>query len=442
MSKCSGEKRTFENTDISPTASDSKTHKSEGSCNTTMESLIQSLQSTISTLSMEVSSLKNSNNDLKKTVDDLNASVGSLKSDLKIANESLVESASSTTKLNLKLDALEKENQQLKRWVGEIQDKIADIEYHQRRNNLVFEGIPEPNHRESGFEIYNLIISYLSNIIDTSDVRIARCHRMGPYKAGVNRNIIVNFMWFGDITSILENKSKLPKGVYVKPDLPKIWDDRMRMLRPVYKALRDDTKVTENVSLSKGKLRVGKAEYSADSMSQLAERYPNLSPCEKENETTIAYLGPYSPYSNMNLSSFVIDNRTYRSAEHYIQSQKASLFGDDKRESRILNADTPFEAKALSKNIMNFNAYDWEQHAEKIATAAVTAKFSQNQAYMERLLSTNKIIVESSSDTFWGTGIHLKSSAALNESSWNGRGLMSMVFNNVRENLKQMLKNG
>ena len=429
-------KRTIEDTDISPIAPDSKQQKGNA---ITMEGLIQSLQATINTLSTEVSALKSSNDDLKTTVDNLNSSVSALKTELKNTTESLTENSMYSMKLSEKISALESENKVLRQWIEQIEDKITSLEYHQRRNNLVFEGIPEPVHKESGQEIFSTLIGCLSNVVDTTGIRIARCHRLGPYKAGVNRNIIANFLWYGDITDILANKKRLPKGVYVKTDIPKVWDDRMRMLRPMYKALRDDPKVDETVSLSKGKLFVGKSSYTPNMMSDLANRFPNANPCEKEDENTIGFLGPYSPFSNMNLCKFKVDNVEYKSAEHYIQSKKASLFNDDVMEAKILVADTPFEAKSLSKQIKEFNAFEWEKHAEKVATTAVTAKFSQNSHLMERLMGTNKSIVECSPDIYWGTGVSLKSANALNESAWTGRGLMCIVYTNVRENIKQLL---
>ena len=80
-----------------------------------------------------------------------------------------------------------------------------------------------------------------------------------------------------------------------------------------------------------------------------------------------------------------------------------------------------------------FNETTWKENCTEIAKRGIYAKFSQNPVIVERLISTEKAIYEASVDRLWGTGIHLKSSQALDPQSWFGEGVMADVLKNVRE---------
>ena len=80
-------------------------------------------------------------------------------------------------KVELKNKTLESENIQLK-------EKLLDIEYRQRRNNLLFEGIVDALN-ESDLDCIAKVRSVLKNIpgIMVKDFRIDRCYRLdGPFR--------------------------------------------------------------------------------------------------------------------------------------------------------------------------------------------------------------------------------------------------------------------
>ena len=67
-----------------------------------------------------------------------------------------------------------------------------------------------------------------------SDVKMVSCHQLGVFKAKT-RLVIVNFHWYGDVETILGDHKFLPTGTYVNEDLPLIWNERRRVLRPIMK---------------------------------------------------------------------------------------------------------------------------------------------------------------------------------------------------------------
>ena len=90
-----------------------------------------------------------------------------------------------------KVNLLQHNIEMLKTQNTTLNEKLLKLEFHQCRNNLVFSGQPRP--------------------------------------------IITNFLWYGDVTSMLKVKSKLPSGVYINEDSPSEWIECRKLLRPVMK---------------------------------------------------------------------------------------------------------------------------------------------------------------------------------------------------------------
>ena len=121
----------------------------------------------------------------------------------------------------MKNRVLEEENVQLC-------EKLLDLEYKQRRNNLIFEGVYD-NVNESDLDCITKLHQVLRVIpgIDVDKFRIDRCHHLDrPYKTTGSRRIICCFNWYYDVQCILRNRKQLPPGVYVSEDLPEEWIDR------------------------------------------------------------------------------------------------------------------------------------------------------------------------------------------------------------------------
>ena len=255
---------------------------------------------------------------------------------------------------------------------------------------------------------------------------------MGKKSAGYNRPIIANFPWYGDITRILSIKTKLPKGVFVKEDLPEVWEDKSCILRPYSKIA---SSMEMSTTLSKDKLIINGVVYQIDNLASIPDEIKAKISVEKQDEEKLVYFGPQSVFSNMHPCHFSVDNTHYNSVEQYFQSQKASFFDDDKIVAKILAASSPFEIKSLGKKVMNFDEHRWRSVAEQIMTRGVYEKFSQNAHLKQLLESTTKDIFESGVDDFWGTGIHIKNAHAMTKSHWKSEGLMHEVYKKVRNEL-------
>ena len=134
---------------------------------------------------------------------------------------------------------------------------------------------------------------------------------------------------------------------------------------------------------------------------------------------------------------FRVDSVAYPSAEHYMMAEKARFFGDSAKRQQILQAPTPAAAKALGREVGNFDADRWSQARVDIVIAGNLAKFAQNPALEAFLMGTgDQILVEASPvDLIWGIGLAENDPAAADPWAWRGENLLGFALMAVREKL-------
>jgi ribA/ribD-fused uncharacterized protein len=136
--------------------------------------------------------------------------------------------------------------------------------------------------------------------------------------------------------------------------------------------------------------------------------------------------------------AFQIENTTYQTAEHWMMAEKARLFGDSATLEKILVAETPNAAKALGREVANFDVGKWVAGRFDIVVAGNLAKFSQSEALRDFLLGIDAdIIVEASPfDRIWGIGLGKDSPDAQIPKNWRGENLLGFALMAVRQQLR------
>ena len=76
---------------------------------------------------------------------------------------------------------------------------------------------------------------------------------------------------------------------------------------------------------------------------------------------------------------FTVDSVVYHTAEQYMMSQKALLFGDEDIYQKIMNAGDPGAYKALGRMISGFDEELWKSRRTDIVINGNMAKFSQKR---------------------------------------------------------------
>lgn len=134
---------------------------------------------------------------------------------------------------------------------------------------------------------------------------------------------------------------------------------------------------------------------------------------------------------------FAIDGIKFFTAEHYMMYHKARLFGDSDAAAKVMQADNPGEAKAIGRNVRNFQQEEWDKHCIEIVIRGNICKFAQNREILTYLLATkDKVLVEASPyDTIWGIGLGSDAKGIENPLTWKGKNLLGFALMETRARL-------
>ena len=104
---------------------------------------------------------------------------------------------------------------------------------------------------------------------------------------------------------------------------------------------------------------------------------------------------------------FVVNGRTYYTAEQYMMSEKALLFGDYDIYSQIMKEKNPKQCKALGKMVQNFDGKTWGKVAREVLFHGNLSKLQADIELVDALLSTEQaVLIEASPlDNIYGSGI-------------------------------------
>jgi ribA/ribD-fused uncharacterized protein len=135
---------------------------------------------------------------------------------------------------------------------------------------------------------------------------------------------------------------------------------------------------------------------------------------------------------------FTVDGVTYPSAEHFMMTAKARLFGDTEMAERIPSAPHPREAKALGRAVRGFDERHWAQRRFGLVVAGNVAKFGQNPDLRDYLLGTgDRVLVEASPrDRAWGIGLSASDDLAASPGHWRGENLLGFALMQARHDLR------
>lgn len=143
-------------------------------------------------------------------------------------------------------------------------------------------------------------------------------------------------------------------------------------------------------------------------------------------------------FSQWWISPFVVEGITYKTAEHWMMAKKAELFNDQEVLEKIIQANSPAEAKKLGREVRNYVDSLWLKNRFEIVKQGNFHKFSQNPDLKEFLINTKeRILVEASPvDSIWGIGMATDHKDNNNPEKWRGLNLLGFALMEVRDELK------
>ena len=145
-------------------------------------------------------------------------------------------------------------------------------------------------------------------------------------------------------------------------------------------------------------------------------------------------------FSNQSAHPVTVDDVQYKTVEHYIQAQKAKLFGDEKTYAEILKkAKTPSSAKQMGGKVEGFVTEVWESKQDEIYERGVRAKFVQHPSLRRQLTDTgDKMIGEADPrDFYWGIGTAAALEKAKTPSKWKGMNKMGKLLMKLRRTFQE-----
>ena len=345
-------------------------------------------------------------------------------------------------KLNTKVHQLEIRNHKLQEKLHRIEDKLVD-------NNLLFFGISEID-GESEQDRYVTVLEVISSTFigqtreermqQASNVMIESLVRKGSYNQRKSRPISVTFTHQKDVGGILMNRKYLPNGVFVSKEYGEHTENERKLLKPILKAANSIKEYKQRCRMEGDHIVIKGKHYNRDNLNDLLAEISGFKVTSKENSETIGFFGELNPLSNFHKCVFKVDGIWYHSSEQYIQHKKAEYFSDRQSALRILTAESAIECKQLARDIRNYDVTKWKEVAESECFEGILEKFNQNPHLNECLQGTDqKLIVESSYDRTWGTGVPLHSQEALNSDHWVGDNLLGRLLTNVRDTLRNQI---
>ena len=166
--------------------------------------------------------------------------VVSLERSFKDVESKLVSLTRSNKEKDIKIKNLQKDNETLKCDLIDLEINLSDLNQYGRRECIEVTNVPE-SIKQDALEDY--ILELLKKVGVTINHRdIIAAHRIGPFRRGSNRVVIVKFLHRKDSDKVLKNKRKLKdhpelKRVRIRENL---CPSRKRIFNRLYKMLMKD----------------------------------------------------------------------------------------------------------------------------------------------------------------------------------------------------------
>ncbi len=264
-----------------------------------------------------------------------------------------------------------------------LQDYIVHQDAYSRRDNLLFDKVPESKENEDCAKVIRkLFVEELK--MDThraSDIKIMRCHKLGKPKKESVRTIICHFLYFGDREKVRKRGFELKNSnIRMSEDFPKNIVAQRNVLAPImFEARKQKLKAF----LVAEKLIIEDKSYTIHTLNTLPTTLDLTKVgIVKVTDDITAFYGSLSCLSNFKFSPFT-NNRgiCFHSSVQFIQHSKAILFDDASSADKILAAKTPGECTFLGNRVQNFNFDRWKLHAKDNMKQGLCLKFSQNKNF-------------------------------------------------------------
>ena len=391
---------------------------------------IEEIKTTLHQISKELGEFKSKFEALEKSVEFESKRIDTLEK----KTEELVKTHDYIELLENELKATESENRLLK-------EQILSQESYSRRNNLLFDGIPEENGNDTFIVLKHFLISVFGlNHMEVEKLLIANCHRIGRYSEnGPPRPIIAKFVLESDRNRIWWKKNSLKNLPYIiREDYPTEIQNRRKLLYPLYL----EAKKRDNAAKLQGdKITFNRKVYNYAKAFELAEIINFFDKGIRRGNGFLAFHGRTSIYSNFFPATFHEGNTLYNCSEQMYQNELCMFFGDAQAARLVMLQSDPVAMKRIGDRVAKTDVKrkdEWYQKkAKNVMKTAVFLKFSKNPKLLNHFKTTTETFVEANPhDTVWGAGIKLHDDKILDPTSWQGTNWLGDILTTLRDKFK------
>ena len=154
-----------------------------------------------------------------------------------------------------------------------------------------------------------------------------------------------------------------------------------------------------------------------------------------DNLEAVTFSSYEHPLSNSYQCSIPHEGLTFASAEHALQWARATELGCADTATNILDARHAGVAKAIGNKIEIKDQSSWEQKREKVMFEILTKKLRHCEAAATALeQSRGKLIVLTTRDLYWGSGLNDRMTQTTNPTFWPGQNILGAMLTELREN--------
>ena len=152
-------------------------------------------------------------------------------------------------------------------------------------------------------------------------------------------------------------------------------------------------------------------------------------------DTHVYFWRNNTPFSNFYKKPFNYKGKTLLFSEQAFMIEKALQF-DPSKVDQIAAVKRPQDAKAIGREIRNYNDTIWNAKRYTAMVKALEAKYADPELKSILLETGDRIIVEASPyDRIWGVGLS-ESDSDLYTGNWRGQNLLGKALMEVRDKLR------
>ena len=390
----------------------------------------------IKKLAEQIDSLKT----IQDVVNTLKDSLTEYKTSLEFAHKQAQEAKEESRRALLEVSELRKEVSGLKYKLAQtenLHEKFLSLETYSRRENLIFDGIPESAQESCLEKVYDVLQNNM-NIRDARDnIMFQRVHRLGHmYAGGRPRPIIAKFCWAQDWQRVWDNRRLLKStNIWISQDFPAEVRQRRQVLSPILHAANKQSNM--QASLVADTLYINRRAYTINNLQYLPEPVQLQNTSLQTEGNHVFFYGRNSPLSNFFPVKFKVNGVIYSCSEQFYQSSKAEKHNRYDLRDKIMLQTDPAAMYRIGKEINGGD--DWKKEKVSIMESGLMAKFEQNPFLKKVLLHTeNKTLVEAGPNTFWGIGLNMRDSRKNQMENWKGENNLGLALERIRQRLSSL----